>query len=178
MLVADEIQSGVGRTGKLHAFEHFGLKPDLVLLAKGIGGGLPLGAVLGAESVQDVLSPGSHGSTFGGNPVAAASGLAVFNELEKGLMKNAAKTGEYIISKLNEIKSNHPDKIKDVRGMGLMIGIELTFDGQIVVEKMMEQNVLVNCTNGNVIRLLPPLILTDSEGSIFIEKFEDVVSRF
>ena len=178
LLVADEIQSGVGRTGKLHAFEHFGLKPDLVLLAKGIGGGLPLGALLGAESVQDVLSLGSHGSTFGGNPVAAASGLAVFNELEKGLMKNAAKTGEYIISKLNEIKSNHPDKIKDVRGMGLMIGIELTFDGQIVVEKMMEQNVLVNCTNGNVIRLLPPLILTDSEGSIFIEKFEDVVSRF
>jgi acetylornithine/N-succinyldiaminopimelate aminotransferase len=177
LLVADEIQSGVGRTGKLHAFEHFGLEPDLVLLAKGIGGGLPLGAVLGADSVQDVLSPGSHGSTFGGNPVAAASGLAVFNELEKGLMKNAEKSGEYILSRLNEIKLNHPDKIKDVRGIGLMIGIELNFDGQTVVEKMMGQNVLVNCTNGNVIRLLPPLILAESEANIFLEEFEKVTKK-
>jgi acetylornithine/N-succinyldiaminopimelate aminotransferase len=177
LLVADEIQSGVGRTGKLHAFEHFGLKPDLVLLAKGIGGGLPLGAVLGAESVQNVLSPGSHGSTFGGNPVASASGRAVFNELEKGIMKNAEKMGEYIMSKLNKIKSAYPDKIKDVRGMGLMIGIELNSDGQIVVEKMVEQNVLVNCTNGNVIRLLPPLILTESEAGMFIEEFEEVIKK-
>lgn len=177
LLVADEIQSGVGRTGKLHAFEHFDLEPDLVLLAKGIGGGLPLGAVLGEESVKDVLSPGSHGSTFGGNPVASASGLAVFNELEKSLMKNAELLGGYIISRLKGIKSKHPDKIKDVRGMGLMIGIELTFDGQIVVEKLMEQNVLVNCTNGNVIRLLPPLILSEDEADIFLEKFEEVIEK-
>ncbi len=88
LIVADEIQSGVGRTGKLHAYEHYGLKPDLVLIAKGMGGGLPLGAVLGAESVADVLTQGSHGTTFGGNPVAAACGLAVFNEVEKGLMEN------------------------------------------------------------------------------------------
>lgn len=177
LLVADEIQSGVGRTGKLHAFEHFGLKPDLVLLAKGIGGGLPLGAVLGAESVTNVLTPGSHGSTFGGNPVASASGLAVFNELEKGVMENAGEIGKFLISKLVEIKSNHPDKIKDVRGMGLMIGIELSFDGQLIVEKMIEQNVLVNCTNGNVIRLLPPLILSEGEVVIFIEKFKNTISR-
>ena len=177
LLVADEIQSGVGRTGKLHAFEHFGLKPDLVLLAKGIGGGLPLGAVLGVESVQDVLSPGSHGSTFGGNPVAAASGLAVFNELEKGLIKNSGKVGEHLFSKLNGIKSNYPGKIKDVRGMGLMIGIELNFEGQIIVEKMMDDNILVNCTNSNVIRLLPPLILSEQEADIFLGKFAEVIKK-
>lgn len=177
LLVADEIQSGVGRTGKLNAFEHFNLKPDLVLLAKGIGGGLPLGAVLGSESVVQVLTPGSHGSTFGGNPVSAACGLEVFSELENGLMKKVDRVGKYLISKLLEIKKNYQDKINDVRGMGLMVGIELSFDGQIIVKKLIEQDVLVNCTNGNVIRLLPPLIITESEVDIFIEKFRDIIKN-
>jgi len=175
LIVVDEIQSGVGRTGKLHAFEHFDFKPDLVLIAKGIGGGLPLGAVLGAETIADVLNQGSHGTTFGGNPVAAACGLVVFNEVEKGLMKNADEIGKYLISELNSIKNKYPDKIKDVRGMGLMIGIELKYDGQNLVEKLIEHNVLVNCTNGNVIRLLPPLILTKNEADLFLEKFEKMV---
>jgi acetylornithine/N-succinyldiaminopimelate aminotransferase len=175
LIVADEVQSGVGRTGKLHAFEHFGLEPDLVLLAKGIGGGLPLGAVLGAESVANTLTPGSHGTTFGGNPVAAACGLAVFNELEKGLMTAVEKNGNYLISKLNDIKSKYPDKINEVRGIGLMVGIELKFEGQPIVEKLIEKNVLVNCTNGNVIRLLPPLITGKSEIDLFLEKFDWVI---
>jgi acetylornithine aminotransferase len=175
LIVADEIQSGVGRTGKLHAFEYFDFKPDLLLIAKGIGGGLPLGAVLGAETVADVLNQGSHGTTFGGNPVAAACGLVVFNEVEKELMKNASEIGKYLISELNSIKNKYPYKIKDVRGMGLMIGIELKYDGQNLVEKLIEHNVLVNCTNGNVIRLLPPLILTKNEADLFLEKFEKMV---
>jgi predicted acetylornithine/succinylornithine family transaminase len=175
LIVVDEIQSGVGRTGKLHSYEHYGLIPDLVLIAKGMGGGLPLGAVLGAESVANVLTQGSHGTTFGGNPVAAACGLAVFNEVEKGLMENVRKKGEYILSKLNELKVKYPEKIKDVRGKGMMIGIELKFDGQAVVEQLIKQNVLVNCTNGNVIRLLPPLIISEREIDTFIFEFDKAI---
>jgi len=175
LIVADEIQSGTGRTGKLHAFEHYEFLPDLVLIAKGIGGGLPLGAILGGETVEDVLTQGSHGTTFGGNPVAAASGLVVFNEVEKRLMNNADQVGRYLISKLNDLKTKYPNKIKDVRGMGLMIGIELKYEGQNLIEKLMEHNVLVNCTNVNVIRLLPPLILTINEADLFLDKFEKLV---
>ncbi len=175
LIVADEIQSGTGRTGRLHAFEHFGLKPDLVLIAKGIGGGLPLGAVLGSESISDVLTKGSHGTTFGGNPVAAACGLVVFNELEKGLIQNSTAMGEYLKSGLNEIKNKKFDKVSDIRGLGLMIGIELRNDGKDLVEKLLEHNILVNCTNGNVIRLLPPLIITRSEADIFLDMFEKLV---
>lgn len=175
LIAADEIQSGAGRTGKLHAFEHFGLKPDLVLIAKGIGGGLPLGAVLGSETVSDALTQGSHGTTFGGNPVAAACGLVVFNEVDNGIMKNADEIGKYLISKLNNIMNKYPDKVNDVRGMGLMIGIELKYECMDLVEKLMEHNILVNCTNGNVIRLLPPLILSQIEADLFLDKFEKLV---
>ena len=175
IIVADEIQSGVGRTGKLHGFGHFGLKPDIVTLAKGIGGGLPLGAILGNERVSEVFNYGDHGSTFGGSPVAAAGGIVVFNELKNGLMDKVVSTGNYLKLKLKTIQQKYPDKIREVRGLGLMAGIELTFDGQNVVNKMMEKNVLVNCTNGNVIRLLPPLIIQESEIDLFTQAFEDVI---
>ncbi len=172
IIVADEIQSGVGRTGKLHGFEHFDMEPDIVTLAKGIGGGLPLGAMLGSERVSDVFSYGDHGSTFGGSPVAAASGMVVFNELKNGLMSKVSDTGNYLQSELIKIQQKYPDKINEVRGIGLMAGIELPFEGQQVVDKMMDKNVLVNCTNGNVIRLLPPLIITRDEIDIFTSAFE------
>lgn len=178
LIAADEIQSGVGRTGRLHAFEHFGLKPDIVILAKGIGGGLPLGAILGNERVQDVFTFGEHGSTFGGNPVAAASGIVVFSELKNGLMNKAGEMGELIIAKLESLKLKFPEKIKSIRGKGLMIGIELTKPGQAMVEMLMNKDVLVNCTNENVIRLLPPYIITDSEITFFIEKFEEVLASY
>ena len=177
LIAADEIQSGVGRTGKLHAFEHFGLEPDIVILAKGIGGGLPLGAILGNERVQDVFSYGEHGSTFGGNPVAAASGIVVFNELRGGLMKRTAEMGDIIVSKLESLKQKFPDKIKSIRGKGLMIGIELYKPCQQMVEKLMEKDVLVNCTNENVIRLLPPYIINEEEVLIFNSVFEEVIAE-
>lgn len=175
IIVADEIQSGVGRTGKLHGFENFGLKPDIVTLAKGIGGGLPLGAILGNERVSEVFNYGDHGSTFGGSPVAAAGGIVVFNELKNGLMDKVVSTGNYLKLKLKTIQQKYPDKIREVRGLGLMAGIELMFDGQPVADKMIEKNVLVNCTNGNVIRLLPPLIIQESEIDLFIQAFEEVI---
>lgn len=178
LIAADEIQSGVGRTGKLHAFEHFGLKPDVVILAKGIGGGLPLGAILGNERVQEVFTYGEHGSTFGGNPVAAASGIVVFNELMGGLMKRAGEMGEMIISKLEYIKQKFPDKIKSIRGKGLMIGVEMYKPCQQMVEKLMEKDVLVNCTNVNVIRLLPPYLITEDDLMFFLARFEEVIAVF
>ncbi len=198
LLVSDEIQSGVGRTGKLHGFEHFNLKPDIVTLAKGIGGGLPLGAVLGNEKVADVFSYGDHGSTFGGNPVACAAGIVIFDLLEKGLILKASAAGEYLKVKLNSLKQNYPEIIKKVRGFGLMIGIELntpplksmspnesigepkqgdSFDAQPIADKMLENNVLVNCTNGNVLRLLPPLIITENEIDEFAQVFEKVLKE-
>lgn len=176
ILAADEIQSGVGRTGKLHAFEHFGLKPDLIILAKGIGGGLPLGALVGSDRVAGVFNYGDHGSTFGGNPVAAAAGLAVFNEIENRLTDNVNSMGEYLFQKLSAMKNKFPAKIKNVRGKGLMLGIEMNEGCSELVNMIMENNVLVNCTNGNVIRLLPPLIIGKAEADKFIEVFEKVLS--
>jgi len=176
LIAADEIQSGIGRTGKFFAYEHFGLEPDIVLIAKGMGGGLPLGALLGNEVVSDVFDYGQHGSTFGGNPVSCAAGIAVMEQLENGLMHNAVEMGKYLKEKLTALKNEYPSKIRDIRGIGLMMGIELTFKGQEVVEKMLDADVLVNCTNDNVIRLLPPLIITKTEADLFLEKFEKVIS--
>ncbi len=176
LIVADEIQSGVGRTGKFCAYENFGLIPDMVVMAKGIGGGLPLGALIGDERVEDVFSYGEHGSTFGGNPVACACGSAVINELQTGLYANILTQSTYLQTELRKLKNELPEKIKDVRGMGLMLGIELAFDGAPVGEKMIDNKVFVNCTNGNVIRLLPPFILANDDSALFMNKFKKVVT--
>ena len=187
LVIADEIQSGVGRTGKLHGFEHYGLEPDVIILAKGIGGGLPLGAILGNKRVKDVFDYGEHGSTFGGNPVAAACGLVIFNELQNGLMNRVDELGKYLYDKLIVLKNKFPDVIKEVRGMGLMLGVELADSpspsgrglggwGSSVVDLMLKENVLVNCTNQNVLRLLPPYVINESDIDLFAEKFEKVLS--
>ncbi|RPI15850.1 MAG: aspartate aminotransferase family protein [Ignavibacteriae bacterium] len=175
LIAADEIQAGVGRTGKLHSFEHFGLEPDIVILAKGIGGGLPLGSMLGNERVENVFDYGDHGSTFGGNPVAAAAGLAVFGEIEKGLMNNSGLMGEYLVKELKELQKSHAGKIKDIRGRGLMLGIEMNFECKDLIDDLMKNGVLTNCTNGNVIRLLPPMIMGKEEADLFLNKFEKVL---
>lgn len=176
IIAADEIQSGVGRTGTFNAFTQFGLDADIIIMAKGIGGGLPLGAIAGNKRVEYVFTYGEHGSTFGGNPVAAASGLVVMEELEQGLMQSNKSNGELLINKLKSVQQKYPAKIKEVRGMGLMLGVELTSPGQTVVDELMKRNVLVNCTNDNVIRLLPPYIITKEEIDLFCSKFEDVIS--
>lgn len=174
LLIADEIQSGVGRTGKLHAFENFNLTPDIVAAAKGIGGGLPLGAILGNEKVADVLTPGIHGSTFGGNPVAAACGSVIFRKLKTGLMTQVGEIASYLRGQLENLKVKS-SAIKEIRGLGLMIGIELDTDGQQVVDRMLEKGVLVNCTNQTVIRLLPPYVISRDEIDFFIRNLESVL---
>ena len=164
LIIADEIQSGMGRTGKFFAFEHFGVRPDIVVIAKAIGGGLPLGAFLGNERVADVLTYGTHGTTFGGNPVACAAGVAVFQEvIDKGLMKRAGEIGGYLKTQFEGVKKEFPDLVKDVRGLGCMLGVELTQDGQPVVDQLQEQGFLVNCTHNTVLRFLPPFIITREE---------------
>jgi acetylornithine aminotransferase len=161
LVLADEIQSGVGRTGRFFGFEHIGLHPDIVVIAKAIGGGLPLGAILGNEKVADVFSYGEHGTTFGGNPVACAAGCAVMEEvIQKGLMKQAGLIGAYIKSKVLEMQKEFSSIVKEVRGEGCMLGIDIDRDGQPIVDELRNRGLLINCTNTTVLRLLPPYIIT------------------
>jgi len=178
-IVADEIQSGIGRTGKGFAFEHFNIIPDIIVSAKAIGGGLPLGALLTSGDYADVFTHGDHGTTYGGNPVACAAGKVVLNEVfENDLVSSVAKLGKYFIQELNKLKELYPAKIKEVRGKGFMIGIEILNSGKEIVEQMRERNILINSTNENTLRLLPPLITTKTEIDIFLESFEKVIEDF
>lgn len=161
LLIADEIQSGVGRTGKFFGFQHYDINPDLVVIAKPIGGGLPLGAILGNSRVADVLQPGTHGTTFGGNPVACAAGLVVLEEIvDHGIIKNVETIGVLLKAKFRELQSEFPSLIRDVRGHGLMLGIDLTREGDSIVTAIRDHGILVNCTESTVLRFLPPLIIT------------------
>jgi acetylornithine aminotransferase len=160
LIIADEVQSGIGRTGAFFGFQHFHVKPDLVTIAKPLGGGLPLGAILATDPVGAVLEPGMHGTTFGGNPVACAAGCAVILEItEKGLVRRAETMGNLLIGGLNNLKKEFPALVREVRGFGLMVGMELTRDGEPYVAAMRERKILINCTDQTVLRFLPPLII-------------------
>ncbi len=176
LIVADEIQSGIYRTGKLFAFEHYGVRPDIVTMAKPIGGGLPLGGVLVDSPVEDVLGYGAHGTTFGGNPVSCAAGLATLAELaEKKVDIHVAKVGGYLKLKLLELKNEFPDFVSEVRGLGLMLGLECKTECVEIVRNLLNKEVLVNCTNGNVIRLLPPLIIEEEHVDILVAKLGETI---
>lgn len=163
LLIFDEIQCGLGRTGKMFAFEHYGVKPDILTLAKALGGGVPIGAFLARQEVAEALNPGDHGSTFGGNPLATAAGLAAVSVLvEEKLAERAARVGDYLFQKLFALAGRHPS-IKEIRGKGLMVGMELDFECKELVESCRQKGLLVNCTEGRVIRLLPPLIIGEAE---------------
>lgn len=178
LLVADEIQSGLGRTGSLFAFEQYGIRPDVVVLAKALGGGLPLGAILGNERVREVLQPGSHGSTFGGNAAACAAGTVVLRALaEHGILENVTQMGELLKAKLGMLKEDFPHLITDIRGRGLMIGIELKSDADQVALALMNRNILVNVTAGSVLRILPPLIIRREEVDRFMEGLQAVLTE-
>ena len=162
LIVADEIQSGIGRTGKMFGFQHYNVQPDIVVVAKPVGGGLPLGAILGNALVADVLEPGVHGTTFGGNPVACAAGIVVLQEIvEGGLMSNAERMGSILMSELTALQKEFPSIIHEVRGFGLMVGMQLDREGEPIVTAMRERRILINCTDQTVLRFLPPLIITE-----------------
>ena len=177
LIVADEIQSGIGRTGKPFAFNHYDVFPDVILVAKAIGGGLPLGAFLTMRDLGNVFTAGDHGTTFGGNPVACAAGIAVIKEVfEKQLINSVEKLGGYLYSELILLQKSFPRLIKEVRGKGFLIGVELTSECDPIVELLRNRKVLVNCTNKNVIRILPPLIAGKSDIDFFLYNFHHVIS--
>ncbi|QWK20139.1 MAG: aspartate aminotransferase family protein [Hydrogenobacter thermophilus] len=152
LLIVDEVQTGVGRTGKFFAYEHFDLKPDIITLAKGLGGGFPVGAVIAREKVSEVFSPGSHGSTFGGNPLACACAKVVINKVSE-LLHHVSDVGEYFKRGLERLK------VGKVRGMGLMLGLDLERDCSTIVRKALEHRLVINCTASTVLRFVPPLII-------------------
>jgi acetylornithine aminotransferase/acetylornithine/N-succinyldiaminopimelate aminotransferase len=163
VLIFDEVQVGMGRTGKLFAYEHDGVEPDVLTLAKSLAGGVPIGALLIKNGVADSFKPGDHASTFGGNPLASAAGVAALTAiLEEGMLENCQKRGDTFLSKLEEIKNKFPF-VKEVRGKGLILGMELNRDGSSIVKEMLKKKILINCTMGNVLRFLPPLIVTEEE---------------
>jgi acetylornithine/N-succinyldiaminopimelate aminotransferase len=179
LLILDEVQTGMGRTGKLFAYEHYGICPDIVTLAKGLGAGVPIGAMLATEKAASAFQPGTHASTFGGNPlVCAAAATAMETILEDGfILDQCRRMGKYLRKRLEEMKKEFPNLIADIRGMGLLIGMELIRDGAPVVKACMEHGVLINCTAGNVLRFMPPLIVTEKEIDHLIDVLEQVFDR-
>jgi acetylornithine/N-succinyldiaminopimelate aminotransferase len=174
LLIFDEVQVGMGRTGKLFAYEHDGVEPDILTLAKSLAGGVPIGALLIRKGVADSFKPGDHASTFGGNPLATAAGVAALTTiLEEGMLENCQKMGDYFISELEAIKKKF-SFVKEVRGKGLILGMELKRDGSPIVKEMLRKKILINCTMGNVLRFLPPLIVTKEEIDWVVKALEEV----
>jgi predicted acetylornithine/succinylornithine family transaminase len=163
LMILDEVQVGMGRTGHLFAYEDYGIKPDIMTLAKAMGNGFPVGAMLATERIASVFVPGTHASTFGGNPLAMAACIAVLETiLEQKVLENCRKQGLYLLEKLAGLKSKYKS-IKEIRGKGLIVGMELTIDGSKIVERCLRRGLLINCTAENVIRFVPPLIVSKSE---------------
>jgi acetylornithine/N-succinyldiaminopimelate aminotransferase len=176
LLILDEVQVGLGRTGKLFAYEHWGIQPDIMTLAKALGGGIPCGALLARDDVAMTFTPGSHGSTLGGNPLAMHVGRAVLDTIiNDGLLDNTAKMGAYFLDGLRRLKKRYTPLIREARGKGLILGLELKSKERAreVMTKCMEKGLLTILTVENVIRILPPLIVSRKEIDFAIKKLED-----
>ncbi|OPY71661.1 MAG: Acetylornithine aminotransferase [Syntrophorhabdus sp. PtaU1.Bin050] len=169
LLILDEVQTGVGRTGKLFAYEHYEIDPDLMSLAKALGNGFPVGALVGKEEVMNAFEPGTHASTFGGNPLAAATVAATLDTLlGEGVIRHCEEIGKHLAARLLSLKEKYPF-IVDVRGKGLIWGIELSIDGDAVQKEFLKEGVILNCTKGKILRLVPPLVIENEEIDIFLE---------
>ncbi len=175
LLIVDEVQTGIGRTGKLFCYQHYGITPDIMTLAKALGGGLPIGAMVVKKEIADILGPGMHASTFGGGPVICKAALSVLGAIqEERLLTNAKNLGEYLFLKLNELRNKY-EIIKEVKGLGLMAGLELSTEGKTIVEKCIEKGLLINCTHDRVLRLMPALNITRKEIDKAIGILEEVL---
>ncbi len=175
LLIFDEIQTGMGRTGTLFAYEQFETPPDIMTLAKGLANGLPMGAMLARESVAAAFGAGAHATTFGGTPLVTAASRAVFDVvLGQDILSNCRETGNYFKSRLLELKDRHP-VVSDVRGLGLMLGMELLVDGAPVVSACLDKGFLINCVQGNVLRFVPPLVIQTAEIDALIDCLNDIL---
>lgn len=175
LLIFDEIQTGIGRTGKLFAYEHFGIAPDIMTLAKALANGLPIGAMLAREEVADAFGPGSHASTFGGTPVVTAASLEVVRVLsEENIIDHCKNIGVYFKERLSWLKDRH-ELIEDVRGMGLLLGMKLNMEGDQIVASCMEKGFLINCIQGNILRFIPPLIIEKQEIDALVACLDEVL---
>ena len=179
LLILDEVQCGIGRSGKFFAYEYANIKPDIVPIAKGIGGGYPIGAVLMTKKVSKCMIPGTHGSTYGGNPLAMTVGNAVLSEVfKKNFLKNVRNNSRYFLNELNTIKKEFPKIIKEVRGIGYLIGLQLFFDQTKFIQKLMDYKLLTIRAGENVIRILPPLNVKKSEIKLALEIIRKVCKHY
>lgn len=179
VLIFDEVQCGMGRTGTFFGCQQFGVKPDIVTLAKGLAGGVPIGAFLATDKVANAFHAGDHGSTFGGNPLACAAACVVLDALIDGnLMENAKEIGAYLQSKFEEYKAKYPNLIKEVRGRGLILGMELTRPGREIANECLDYGAIINCTAGNVLRFVPPLNITKAHVDELISVLDKVLPKY
>jgi acetylornithine/succinyldiaminopimelate/putrescine aminotransferase len=176
-LIFDEVQCGMGRTGKLWCYEHFGIAPDMMTLAKPLGGGIPLGAIVCRDAVVEGVMPGDHGTTFGGNPLACALGCVVLGQITgKGFLKNVRDTGKYLFQELTALKKKFP-VIEEIRGLGLLLGVRVSGDAAGIVAKCKESGLLLIKAEHNTIRFLPPLIVTRKDIDRAVKIFEKALSQ-
>lgn len=179
VLIFDEVQCGMGRTGTFFGCQQFGVKPDIVTLAKGLAGGVPIGAFMATDKVASAFHAGDHGSTFGGNPLACAAACVVLDALIDGnLMENAKEIGTYLQSKFEEYKAKYPNLIKEVRGRGLILGMELTRPGREIANECLDYGAIINCTAGNVLRFVPPLNITKAHVDELISVLDKVLPKY
>mmetsp|Transcript_1625 Transcript_1625/g.1113 ORF Transcript_1625/g.1113 Transcript_1625/m.1113 type:complete len:396 (+) Transcript_1625:2350-3537(+) len=177
LLIFDEIQTGIGRTGKLFAYEHFNIEPDIMTLAKALANGLPIGAMLAKEHVASAFTTGAHASTFGGNPVVCSAAIAVINKIKEGdILVNCIKQGRYFKDRLLELKQKH-NCIKDVRGKGLILGMQFDFNCAEIVTKCLEKGFLINCIQENILRFVPPLIIKQDNIDALLECLDDILRK-
>ncbi|WP_455366666.1 acetylornithine/succinylornithine family transaminase [Kaarinaea lacus] len=178
LMILDEIQTGMGRSGRWFAFQHYDITPDIMTLAKALGNGVPIGACLAKGEAAQTFQPGNHGTTFGGNPLACRTALAVIETIElNGLVERASLLGQRILDGLRHNLATHPH-VKDIRGKGLLIAVELTAPCKELVQQALNMGIVINVANENRIRLLPPLILSDDEADMIVSKVSSLVSEF
>jgi acetylornithine/N-succinyldiaminopimelate aminotransferase len=177
LLIFDEVTTGIGRTGKWFGYQHYDVEPDIITMAKALGGGVAIGAMMATEQVAASLVPGKHATTFGGNALVCAAGVAVIEAIEQeNLLENANQLGRYTMDKLQQLKQKH-SIIDSVRGVGLMIGVQLTSPGTAIVDKCLENGLRINCTQGTVLRFMPPMIAIKSQIDQAIEILDGVLSE-
>ena len=177
LMIFDEVQTGMGRTGRLFAYEHFNVTPDIMTLAKALGNGFPIGAMLAREAVAASFGAGAHATTFGGTPIVTAAALEVVTTMEQeGIVEKCRTVGSYFAEKLKELAGKHA-VIVDVRGKGLLLGMRLNGDGDAIVKKCMERGFLINCIQGNILRFVPPLIIQEKEIDALVACLDEILTK-